>query len=132
MIPGFLGFVGEWGVFLNSICTTWGISIYHTHGQLIRPPSLCCAFALWSFELCIELFDLHHYHMDHQEKRLKAEKAAFKDTLSSSDVEAGTAIPAGADAALAFLQKQVGDSAASEDVDERKLVRKIDLCIVPL
>lgn len=59
------------------------------------------------------------------------EKSVFEDTRRI-DVETGTSIPLGADAALAFIQKQAGDLGVPADVDEKKLVRKIDMCIVPL
>lgn len=54
------------------------------------------------------------------------------EVSTGPDIETGTTIPIGADAALTFLQSQAGESFGLENINEKKLVRKIDRCIVPL
>lgn len=55
-------------------------------------------------------------------------KVAMATEPATSDFEKGTVEIPAADSALAFLRNEAGELV---DTDEKKLVRKIDLMIIP-
>lgn len=70
--------------------------------------------------------------MSSSDEKLGADEKRSVEQVSPSAVENGSTRPYGADAALDFLHHQVNSSPVVVDVDEKRLVRKIDLMIVPL
>lgn len=64
------------------------------------------------------------------EKKSSTDKTTLD--IAPASIEKGSTTPVGADAALGFLQQQLGENGNSVQVDEKKLLRKIDFMIVPL